>query len=119
MGIGEDIQKLQQLHAKGVLNDKEFADAKAGLVADKSPSPPRERSGGSAGGWGCLVVIFIVGLMAWASNPDESSLKKGWSERHAKALRKADANMLETVAANVLVDTDVERIDYFFLVSAR
>ena len=49
----------------------------------------------------------VVGLMAWASNPDQTSLEKAWKEHYSKSMKKHDAGLLDRVAANVLIETSV------------
>src|SRR5688500_13514948 len=38
MGVGDELQRLQQLHESGALNDEEFAQAKAQLLSQPVPS---------------------------------------------------------------------------------
>jgi len=42
MNLSDEIEKLQQLHASGALNDAEFAQAKAAVLAQASSSAPVE-----------------------------------------------------------------------------
>lgn len=44
MGLPEDLQALQDLHEKGKLTDKEFADAKAATLKLHQEPPPAGRS---------------------------------------------------------------------------
>ena len=39
MNLADELAKLEALHAKGALNDDEFARAKARLLADRPPPP--------------------------------------------------------------------------------
>ena len=40
MSIADELQKLQQLHQSGVINDAEFAAAKARLLGGQAAEPP-------------------------------------------------------------------------------
>ncbi|MCD4727724.1 MAG: DUF4870 domain-containing protein [Pirellulales bacterium] len=41
MSIPEELQKLQQLHQSGTLNDEEYTKAKAALLDGQQPVPPQ------------------------------------------------------------------------------
>jgi len=40
MSIADELQKLQQLHQSGAINDVEFADAKARILSAAQPAQP-------------------------------------------------------------------------------
>ncbi len=118
MNIADELQKLEALHRNGTLGDEDFAQAKAKLLSENAspaaparPPPPAAREGRC---WGGLVFLVALGLVAWASNPDRDSLEKEWNARFSDALKKADVGLLETAAAKVLIETSVERKNYFF-----
>jgi hypothetical protein len=52
MNIADELQKLQQLHASGALNDEEFAKAKQAVL---NGTPPARASGSEGDG-------LVVGL---------------------------------------------------------
>ncbi|MBY0231857.1 MAG: hypothetical protein K2W96_21455 [Gemmataceae bacterium] len=63
--------------------------------------------------WG-FVLLVVLGLVAWASNPDQKSLDAAWRQHLAKTMNQNTKGVLERVAASVLVETSVERKNYFF-----
>ena len=40
MNVTDELQRLQELHSSGTLDDDEFAQAKARLLSDAPPVPP-------------------------------------------------------------------------------
>ena len=127
MTIAEELQKLKDLHEKGVLTDEEFAKAKAAVLSGIHPRSAANsaetatqplQAGGPWGCIGCLVFtvapFVLLGLIAWASNPDQASLEKAWKEHYSRTMQKNKANLFERAAAKVLIETAVERKNFFF-----
>jgi hypothetical protein len=66
MGLPEDLQALQDLHEKGKLTDKEFADAKAATLRKHQEPTPAGRSSSSSirPRIGVLLVILLA-ILGW------------------------------------------------------
>ena len=69
-------------------------------------------SGGSP--WGHLVGPVIIGLVAWASNPDQAALERAWGDHYSEAMKEAEAGLIEKFVAQAVISVSVERRDYFF-----
>ena len=123
MNIADEIQKLEDLRRSGALNEAEFAQAKAVVLASQHTSPPAPASAPPpapvARGkppFGCLtgLVIFgIIAIIAFATNPQEDSLKVALRKnREAQRGKDGLLGKAADAALDLALELTIERKSY-------
>jgi hypothetical protein len=65
MGLADELRSLQELHEKGKLTDREYADAKAATLKHHQESPTASRRLGRFFGFRAIpLLIILLGLLA-------------------------------------------------------
>jgi len=116
MNVSEEIQKLQDLHDKGVLSAAEFANAKQAVL---NPQPSALPSSAPVGGVnstqktiGSFAGLAIVLTILFFSNPSQEKLERQINAAVSKS--RSEAAMIVRAADFVTHRYTIERLNCAF-----